>query len=659
MNLWLIIFPILATTTLFTILLNIRLKNQLNNIIIFFILLAFIPLEYYIRNKLNIFYFYGKTLLFLAVFVIIINIYQNLSSRRIIFEIIIWIFFIISSLFLIYLYAHNYNIKELLITLNFSWLLFISIYTIFFLTYFFNQKLFKISLKYKFLFAACLNILIILFFENIFLDALNKILYSYTYFKTISNLLQFIFINTKYIIFGILILLYLFSEEYSKVKDVIEKQKNREKDSDFLTIIQDLTIKSNDLNSTIENIINISNFLIKPDGALFYLYDKQENILVAKSVSGHVIPPFFTNDKILSDYEKLHEVIRNTKIPLNNIVLANILQEKKIFFMTTDNHDKNRQYLRPLRDYALRFGSLLIGAFKAGEELGGILYLNNRLTDFNELDKKIFESLCSVTGVLISNIYSKEMSKEKDRLENEMNIAEQIQTSILPKKYDVPGYKICPFMKPADEVGGDYYDIINVNNGKFWVNIGDVTGHGLTAGLIMLMLQTSASTNIKINPDIKPSDLMINSNKTIFDNIRNRLLLDQYITACFFTGNKNGEFEYAGAHEDIIIYRKKTKKIERIPTVGIWLGLTEDISKIVKTNKFKLEKDDLLFIFTDGVIEIMNENNEQYDIYRLEQFLIKMGTKEPEDIRDSLNIELNNFKSEQKDDITFVIIKKL
>ncbi|MBN2546053.1 MAG: SpoIIE family protein phosphatase [Spirochaetes bacterium] len=659
MNLWLIIFPILAITTLYTILLNIRLKKQLNNIIVFLLLIAFIPLEYYIRNKFSIFYFYTKTLLFLAIFVMIVNIYQHLSAKRIFFDIFAWLFFIISSLLLIYLYSNNFISRQLLMTLNFSWLFAVSAYTIMFLTTFFNQKLFKISLKYKFLFASCLYILIILFLENILLESLNITLYSYDYFKKIYNLLLFILININYIIFGILILLYLFNEEYSKVKDVIEKQKNREKDSDFLTIIQDLTIKSNDLNLTIDNIINISNFLIKPDGAAFYLYDKNENMLAAKSVFGHVIPPFFTNDKILSDYEKLHETIKNTKIMLNNIVFANVLQDKKIFFITTDHYDKNRQYLRPLRDYALRFGSLLIGSFKVGEDLGGILYLNNRLSDFNELDKKIFESLCSVTGVLISNIYSKELSKEKDRLKNEMNIAEQIQTSILPKKYDVPGYKICPYMKPADEVGGDYYDIINTSSGKFWVNIGDVTGHGLTAGLIMLMLQTSASTNIKINPNIKPSDLMINSNKTIFDNIKNRLLLDQYITACFFSGNKNGEFEYAGAHEDIIIYRKKTKKIERIPTIGIWLGLTEDISKIIKTNKFKLEKDDLLFIFTDGVIEIMNEKNEQYDIYRLEQFLVKMGDKEPEDIRDSLNIELNNFKYEQKDDITFIIIKKL
>lgn len=654
-----IFFSAIIVLILLLIFLNIRLQNQWKNFLLLLIVILFLLLEKF-KLEFSLISSYFKAFLFLVVFSIFLNFGKNRSLKRNLFDIFVLVFFISIALLIVFLFNSSFLDKELYYTFNFFWHFLIAIYIIFSLiNLFYYREEIKISLKERLLVISTLVITILIFAENFLLEGLYNIFNNFEYFSDIYLKSKNIISSTTYLMFSVSVFYYIFNNEYSKIKIIIENKKSKERDVDLLTIIKELAIKSEEIESIVESIINLSNFLISPDGIIIYLYDKDRDAFVAKGIYGYVVPPFYVNDRILSDSQKLFETIKKTEVKLNNPIFSVTIKDNGFFFMKTDIHDISREYIKPLRDYAARFGSLLVGTFNIDKEIGGFLYFHNRITDFNELNIKAFKSLCSLVSVLISNIYAKRIAKVKERLENELQIAEKIQTSILPKKFDIEGYKICPYMKPAEEVGGDYYDIIKTTKGRFWINIGDVTGHGLTAGLIMLILQTSASTIIMNEPDIKPDELIIKTNKIIFDSIKNRLLLDQYITACFLRGDKDGNFLFAGAHEDILIYRSKGKKIERIQTVGMWLGLTEDISQIIKTGSFKLEKGDFLFVFTDGTIEIMNEKGEQYDLYRLEKFLLGNAEKEPEEIRDLLEIELNNFKAEQKDDISFVIVKKI
>jgi serine phosphatase RsbU (regulator of sigma subunit) len=248
---------------------------------------------------------------------------------------------------------------------------------------------------------------------------------------------------------------------------------------------------------------------------------------------------------------------------------------------------------------------------------------------------------------------------EKNRIEKELEIAKIIQTSILPKNINIPGYQIIAYMKPANEVGGDYYDVVMDKNKNYWVNIGDVTGHGVSAGLIMIMLQsvflTAVSSN---NTNISPDLIYNNCNNVIYNNIKNRLFSNQFITSCFLKCNINGQIEYAGAHEHILIYRENTKNVDIIPTQGIWLGIMEDISHIVKVNKLELNKNDVLFLYTDGLIQLKNSENQQYSLERFVDFIKENGSLPLEEINQKLLDEIDNFKVTQDDDITFIILKK-
>ena len=245
-----------------------------------------------------------------------------------------------------------------------------------------------------------------------------------------------------------------------------------------------------------------------------------------------------------------------------------------------------------------------------------------------------------------------------EREKSELELASRIQTCLLPSIPEKEFYDITATMIPAAEVGGDYYDLIGETDGRIWFGIGDVSGHGLTSGLIMMMAQSAFNTILLSDPDI-PSDKLISQvNKVMYQNIKERLGEDHFMTLSFMIANPDGTVRFSGAHLDVLIYRQKTKQVERIETFGIWLGLLPDIKESTIEKKFKLESGDLMFLYTDGLIEATNFKGEQYDMKRLITKLSELGEKPIKEIEEQIIADVFKFLHEQKDDISFVIARK-
>ena len=252
------------------------------------------------------------------------------------------------------------------------------------------------------------------------------------------------------------------------------------------------------------------------------------------------------------------------------------------------------------------------------------------------------------------------------RSQKEMEIAKNIQTSLLPNlhKIDHANFDFLGYMNTADAVGGDYYDVIEGVDGRTWVGIGDVTGHGLMSGLIMMMAQVSINNIILSFPGIAPDQLLIFINKILTKNIRSYLNLDHHMTINFIVEDNPGHFKYAGAHEILLIHRAKTGQVEQIVTSGFWVGIIDDCSAQMKRGRgeFFLEKNDTLLLYTDGVIEIMNKHGEQFDMDRLIEVMkttcSNPQTANPEDFKKAIINAIENFEGIQKDDITFLICKR-
>lgn len=253
----------------------------------------------------------------------------------------------------------------------------------------------------------------------------------------------------------------------------------------------------------------------------------------------------------------------------------------------------------------------------------------------------------------------KELEEARDALWAEMEIAKQIQTSLLPHEPKMMGYyRTAATMEPAMEVGGDYYDLIPKKTGDLWVTIGDVSGHGVEAGLIMMMTQTSVASLVRNRRSLKPSVILSAVNSIIKENI-SRLGSDHYMSISLICLNRLGTMTVAGRHQDIMIHRSNTKKTETIPTEGTWIGIFEDIRKYLSDVSVPINKGDIVLLFTDGVTEAANKEGELFGQSRLEQALNRYSHLELESILENILKEVRDFQEVQNDDITLVLIKRV
>ncbi len=245
---------------------------------------------------------------------------------------------------------------------------------------------------------------------------------------------------------------------------------------------------------------------------------------------------------------------------------------------------------------------------------------------------------------------------EKQRLESELAIATRIQTSILPRDLSVRGLEIAATMLPATEVGGDYYDVLPTPHGC-WLGIGDVAGHGLRPGLVMMMLQSMVSALVRSNPNAAPRDVLRVVNGVLYENVRERLRQDEHATLCLIRYRDDGELVFAGAHEDMLVWRAESGKVELVPTPGTWVGATQDIDDATVDTRYRLGEGDLLLLYTDGVIEAQSGSGEHFGVERLARELARLGREPTGVIRDALCAAVTEFMAVQHDDIALLVAR--
>ena len=241
----------------------------------------------------------------------------------------------------------------------------------------------------------------------------------------------------------------------------------------------------------------------------------------------------------------------------------------------------------------------------------------------------------------------------------EMALARTIQTSVLPKAFELPGYDISAIMMPAEEVGGDFYEFRRDNNGA-WLGVGDVTGHGVTSGLIMMMAQSMFTAFVE-EPGGKatPARFLSLLNRAMFYNLKARLDQDKFMTMVVARIDAAGRMIYAGAHTDLLVYRAKTKSVERIPTDGLWLGIAEEIESMTAEKMVTLASGDVALFHTDGVTEAKNGAGECFDIERLSEQLVKLHSKAATDIVTTIaNVAWQWAGNAPKDDVSLMAVKK-
>ena len=252
------------------------------------------------------------------------------------------------------------------------------------------------------------------------------------------------------------------------------------------------------------------------------------------------------------------------------------------------------------------------------------------------------------------------LKDENLRLGAELDVAQRLQMMVLPSESETQAIKdldISCYMQPADEVGGDYYDVLEVGETVF-LGIGDVTGHGLSSGVIMLMVQTALLT-LSQSGETDNRRILTLLNQVIYQNIL-RIREEKNMTLSVIQYTEQG-FNIVGQHESVIICRNDGV-IEEIDTMdlGFPIGLVDDIEDFILSEDFKLSKGEIALLYTDGITEAENEGQEQYGLTRMISVLQKHHKSGASEIRDAIVEDLYGFieSAEIFDDISMMVIKQ-
>jgi serine phosphatase RsbU (regulator of sigma subunit) len=245
---------------------------------------------------------------------------------------------------------------------------------------------------------------------------------------------------------------------------------------------------------------------------------------------------------------------------------------------------------------------------------------------------------------------------DQQKLEGEIAIARRLQTALAPRQHRVEGFEVAGGMSPAQEVGGDYYDVIATPGGA-WLCIGDVTGHGLLSGLIMLMIQSMVTALVRAQPDAGPAEVLCGVNQGLVPNVRERLEEEEHATLVLLRVSSDGRVRFAGAHEELIVFRQRTGRVETVPTPGMWVGITPDIAPGTQESELWLEPGDSLVLYTDGLLEARNASGTEFGIERLRELVQAHAPSGPEALHAALMKTALGWASIQQDDMTCLVVR--
>jgi serine phosphatase RsbU (regulator of sigma subunit)/anti-sigma regulatory factor (Ser/Thr protein kinase)/TolA-binding protein len=279
--------------------------------------------------------------------------------------------------------------------------------------------------------------------------------------------------------------------------------------------------------------------------------------------------------------------------------------------------------------------------FDGGDEVGEIAQAFSEITDkFRKSQKNL---------------------AEQERIQKEMQLAQDIQQTLLPSEVpDIEGYQIASYYEAAKHVGGDYYDFVQVDKDTLGIVVADVSGKGVPGSLVMTMIRTALRTEARSMKSA--SEVLARVNDFVVGDMKKGMFVTLFYV---IIDSKKRRINYASAgHNPMILYRQSTKKTYYLNPRGFPVGISlpdpELFKKSIESDTIQLAEDDILLIYTDGITEAMNNSRELFSEERLLDVVRKSGNLKTEEFVEKLKDEIHSFTEgfEQNDDITLVAIKE-
>ncbi len=311
----------------------------------------------------------------------------------------------------------------------------------------------------------------------------------------------------------------------------------------------------------------------------------------------------------------------------------------------------NSEFLISLARRRVRFITPLVSA----EEFLGCLAVSDKISGYrlNFEDVTTISTIADQLSLAITTSRLYQESLEKQRLDEEMNFARAIQQQLLPKQFPVgPRYQFSAYSDPSLQVGGDYFDFIDTPRGTCAFVIADASGKGMPAALLISQIQAAVRTEVR--HDVPLAQMLSNVNELV----QQEEMSDKFATLFFADFDPNNlTLRYANAGHNYPILVSEKNGVKYLEEGGLLLGAFGGVS--YEQGEVRLEENDVLLLYTDGLNEAVDERDEQYGEARVLEMLHRHKHLSAAEIQKHILDDVRRFavKSELQDDMTLVVLK--
>jgi phosphoserine phosphatase RsbU/P len=317
--------------------------------------------------------------------------------------------------------------------------------------------------------------------------------------------------------------------------------------------------------------------------------------------------------------------------------------------------------LAKLRGSAFGSASVMATSLRYGQQDLGVLALANGPTgaSFSQSDFVVFKSIAEQSAFALYNAIIYSMANEKKRLDHDLEIARDIQRILLPAEAPaINGFQISGINVPARQVSGDYFDYIHVDDERLGVAIADVSGKGVPASLIMAICRSVLRAEALRNPS--PADVLRKVNRQLYPDIKEDMFISM---AYLILDHERNGITLARAGQDApLLYKKQSQTVTPVKSPGMVLGIDSGnvFDRLTSDFALRLERDDCLVLYTDGVTEALNTEGDEFGLERTVQTVRASAANGAQAIVKKLIEEVRNFTGShpQNDDITLIAIRK-
>jgi sigma-B regulation protein RsbU (phosphoserine phosphatase) len=390
------------------------------------------------------------------------------------------------------------------------------------------------------------------------------------------------------------------------------------------------------------------------DAGAIMLVDEVENTLKVEAVTGVFPPPYPVPDMVKVKIASMQNYFKSMPIKIGETILGEVAKTgKPIFIRDTLKDDRMKQNTQ---NDTLFVSSIIVLPLIVSKRIMGVIALlrRDRTKVFTETDYDHVKTFANYSSLTLDFLFTYLELIEKREMERELGIAAEIQQKLLPRKLpELKTASIGAFSIPAKGVSGDYYDILQFSGNRIGLVICDVAGKGVPAALIMVMIRSILHLITSAEKNAANVITWINRG------ITGKIDIDRFATMSFLTYDENtGEVIYSNAaHHPLLIFRAKTATLESIDTEGLPIGI-ERAAKYAQ-KRFKLYKGDVAVLYTDGIIEAMNQTGEQFTYERFAKLIQDNAALTTDEIIAKLKADLKAFvgPAPQHDDQTLMLMK--